>query len=300
MTLHGILPVHKPKGLTSHDVVARIRRIAGQKRVGHTGTLDPEVDGVLPICLGQATRIVDFLQARPKRYTGTMKLGIATDTEDQTGNVTARSSVHEMTPDKIESAFSSLLGVIEQIPPMYSAVKIKGKRLYELARNGQTVERPARKVEIYHLHLIGFKQAEHPLIMFDVCCSKGTYVRTLCVDIGKKLGYPAHMYSLTRIESGPFHLADCYSLDELEEAANEGRLAELLVAIDESLHFLPSLIVDDDDGRRVLDGVPLEFTDSMKLTQPFVRVYTEQGKFCAIYRLNKTLAVPEKVFREVE
>ncbi|TCP70095.1 tRNA pseudouridine(55) synthase TruB [Baia soyae] len=302
MTWHGVLPIYKPRGMTSHDVVGRIRRIAGQKRVGHTGTLDPEVEGVLPICLGQGTRVVEYIQDLPKRYRGRLKLGIATDTEDQTGTVIEDKPFNRsLVKEEIKQIFSSFLGEIEQIPPMYSAVRVQGKRLYDLAREGKVVERKPRKATIYELTCIDFQNGEYPEIEFDVLCSKGTYVRTLCVDIGKAWDTPAHMTSLTRIESGSFHLESCFTLEEVADLQAKGRLDDALVPIGEAISHFPSLVISEQEGRDVLDGKPIRVDQLVTRDAELIRVYTEAGRFCAIYRLVEDgIAKPEKVFRDVE
>lgn len=295
---HGILPVYKPKGHTSHDVVGKIRRMMNQKRVGHTGTLDPEVEGVLPICLGQATRVVEYMQEYPKRYVGTLTLGIATDTEDQTGVTIEQQEVSSpISPEQIQQVFQSFLGEISQIPPMYSAVKIKGKRLYEWARQGQIIDRKARIISIYSLECLWIEQGSYPTIAFDVTCSKGTYIRTLCVDIGKKLGYPAHLSSLIRTASGPFHLDDCYQLEQLSELKTKDEKERVLYSIDAVLGHFPSVIIQDIDVQHVENGLPLIIENSFPL--PLIRVYSESGKFCALYRFEDGIAKPEKVFRDV-
>jgi tRNA pseudouridine55 synthase len=296
MTYHGIIPVWKPAGLTSHDIVGKIRRLAGQKRVGHTGTLDPAVEGVLPICLGQATRVVEYIQDLPKRYRGTMTLGIATDTEDQTGEVIAMNPVHE-TSFPLAQVVERFQGEIEQVPPMYSAVKVAGKRLYDLARQGKEVQRAPRKVTIYQLLLQQLTDGEFPQFAFDVTCSKGTYVRTLCVDIGKALGYPAHMSKLTRVQSGPFQAEDCYPLSKLTFASEQGEFAQTLVNLDEALGHLPALVVDETIAKQVLDGNV--FTWDEEIPSGLVRIYDEIGNFCAIYRVEKQEIIPVKVFRDV-
>ncbi|MXQ54911.1 tRNA pseudouridine(55) synthase TruB [Shimazuella alba] len=299
MTLHGIIPVWKPKGMTSHDVVSRIRRLAGQKRVGHTGTLDPEVEGVLPICLGQATRLVEYIQNLPKRYQGTMTVGIATDTEDQTGKIVEQvDDIPKTFPlDDVAQAFQ---GEMEQVPPMYSAVKIKGERLYELARKGLVTERPSRRVTIYQLDIQQVESDAYPILAFDVTCSKGTYVRTLCVDIGKSLGYPAHMSKLIRVQSGPFQTADCYTLEELGLAKEEGTFAQTLVAMGEAMCHLPAIVVNQEDGQRVLDGSIFEWDETVKVSASnLVRIYDESGRFCAIYEIHHQDLRPVKVFRDV-
>lgn len=295
---HGILPIYKPKGYTSHDIVNKVRRVMDQKRVGHTGTLDPEVEGVLPICLGQATRVAEYLQDSPKKYRGTMTLGIATDTEDQTGRMIERREIpHPLAKEAIDSVFQSFLGVSLQVPPMYSAVKMKGKPLYEWARQGKTVERKPRKIRIHSLECLEIEQGPYPSIDFDVVCSKGTYIRTLCVDIGKKLGYPAHLSYLVRTESGPFRLEDCYHLDEILALKTKEEKEGVLYAIDEVLGRFPSVIVRDEDIKHVENGLPLIIENSFSL--PCIRVYSESGKFCALYRLEEGVAKPEKVFRDV-
>lgn len=302
MTLHGILPIFKPRGCTSHDMVAKVRRLSKQKRVGHTGTLDPEVEGVLPICLGQATRVVEYVQELPKRYRGSLMLGVATDTEDQTGQVIERvEAVPEITREEVESTIQRFVGEIEQVPPMYSAVKMQGKRLYELAREGKVVDRPSRKVTIYELTCLKLEQGRYPIVQFEVFCSKGTYIRTLCVDIGKALGYPAHMTSLVRIQSGPFQLDDCYTVTELEELAAKEALTEALTKLDEGLCHFPAVTVSQEQGKKVLNGVELVLDESGIEAGQLFRVYMETGHFLALYRMGSAgRAKPEKVFREVE
>lgn len=303
MKCHGILPVRKPKGYTSHDIVSIVRRLTKQKKAGHTGTLDPEVEGVLPVCLGQATRLVEYLQDRPKRYQGVLKLGISTETEDQTGKIVEQAEyVGRIEPEQAEAVFSRFVGTIEQVPPMYSAVKIGGRRLYELAREGIEIDRPSRTVHIYELKLRKIAEGVYPEIAFEVLCSKGTYIRTLCVDIGKKLGYPAHMTSLVRTQSGPFRLEDCYTLDELEQISEQNAWQNHLTRLDEGISFMPSLTIGDEDVQKVYDGWKIQIPESDKKFREnqLVRVFTSSGIFCAVYRIIADLAKPEKVFRDVE
>jgi tRNA pseudouridine55 synthase len=302
MTMHGILPVFKPRGRTSHDMVAAIRRLAKQKRVGHTGTLDPEVEGVLPICLGQATRVVEYVQALPKRYRGSLRLGFATDTEDQTGQVTEQvEAVPDITREGVESVIQHFVGEIEQVPPMYSAVKIEGKRLYQLAREGKVVERPSRKVTIHELKLLKLEEGRYPVIHFEVLCSKGTYVRTLCVDLGKALGYPAHMNSLIRVQSGPFRLEECYTIAELEALGGPAEWKRVLTPIDGGLTHFPAVTVNGVDAKKVLDGGWLTLDESGVEAGQLFRVYADTGAFLALYRMGSAgRAKPEKVFRDVE
>lgn len=304
MKCHGILPVRKPKGYTSHDIVAIVRRLTKQKKAGHTGTLDPEVEGVLPVCLGQATRLAEYLQDQPKRYQGGLKLGISTETEDQTGKIVEQvETVGPIETEQVEKVFARFVGPLEQVPPMYSAVKVGGRRLYELARKGIEVDRPSRTVHIYELKLKGITKGAYPEISFEVLCSKGTYIRTLCVDIGKELGYPAHMTSLVRTQSGPFHLDDCYTLEELEQISGQNTWQKYLTRLDEAVSVLPSLVVRDEDAQKVYDGWNLQFPEAggKFRENQLVRVYTSSGVFCAVYRIiSDNLAKPEKVFRDVE
>ncbi|MDR6224219.1 tRNA pseudouridine(55) synthase TruB [Desmospora profundinema] len=299
--LHGVLPVNKPNGMTSHDVVSQVRRLTRQKRIGHTGTLDPEVKGVLPLCLGQATRIVENVQEMPKRYRGSLVLGVATDTEDQTGRVIEEAEVGPLSLEHVDDVLRRFVGKIHQTPPMYSAVKVGGKRLYEWAREGVEVERPTREVVIHQLERVGFEPGDRPRLDLDVWCSKGTYVRTLFVDIGRELGAPAHLSALVRTQSGPFSLHDSWSLEALEKVAEQGDWNKVLVSIGETLSHLPAVTVTDADRKRVENGVPLPWNGKPLGAEPGTRfrILTESGQCCALYRLMEDQPVlkPEKVFR---
>ncbi len=234
--MDGVLLLNKPKGMTSHDCVAKVRRLLGVKKAGHTGTLDPNVSGVLPICLGKATRIAEFLTGTTKTYEGKVTLGAATTTEDADGDIIAARPVDRpIARAEIEAVFDSLTGEIEQTPPMYSAVKVGGKKLYEYARAGIEVERPTRRVTIYELELLDEREqffGETVSFRFHVTCSKGTYVRTLAVMIGERLGYPAHMSDLIRTASGPFRLEDCVTFEDVERRAADGTADALLIPIE--------------------------------------------------------------------
>ncbi|RIO81723.1 tRNA pseudouridine(55) synthase TruB, partial [Staphylococcus haemolyticus] len=209
---NGILPVYKERGLTSHDVVFKLRKILKTKKIGHTGTLDPEVSGVLPVCIGTATRVSDYVMDMGKSYNATITLGESTTTEDQTGEVIDKVDVQEnaININEVDAILKQFEGIIEQVPPMYSSVKVNGKKLYEYARKGETVERPVRKVNIDSIARTSKLQFEDGKCHFniEVKCGKGTYIRTLATDIGKQLGYPAHMSLLTRINSGGFDIKD--------------------------------------------------------------------------------------------
>jgi tRNA pseudouridine55 synthase len=236
-------------------MVSRIRRIFHQKRVGHTGTLDPLASGVMVVCLGEATRIVEYLMDSRKLYRASAVFGVETDTEDSTGAVTAEKSCSSVTQDMVERMLPRFTGKIMQVPPMASALHHEGRRLYELARAGQVVERQPREVEIHSLQLISFEAGEHPTAVLDVECSKGTYIRTLCADIGNALGCGGHMSSLVRLSVGRFTVEDAYTTDDLESHAAEGREGEALASIDDSLSGMQSVQVSEEDARLLANGV---------------------------------------------
>jgi tRNA pseudouridine55 synthase len=269
--LEGVLPVWKPVGFTSHDVVAKVRRIIGVRRIGHTGTLDPQVTGVLPLCVGRATRIVEYIQELPKEYEAVLTVGYATDTEDATGTVTEQVDQVELTPAQIETVMSSFTGTIEQVPPMYSAIKVDGKRLYQLAREGMEVERKARKVDIHSIDILEMNlEQAHPQIRFRVRCSKGTYIRTLCADIGRALGYPAVMSGLVRTATGVLTGGECLTLEEIAELTSRGELAHRLLPADRAIPHIPAVQVGREEGAKALQGrsVPLSAVLSGGSLQP--------------------------------
>lgn len=281
--MNGVLPLWKPKGMTSHDCVMKIRRIFNTRKVGHTGTLDPEVEGVLGICIGQATKIVPYLTAINKVYLAECTLGKSTETEDAQGKTIDEVSVtHPPSKSELELTLTKFRGEITQIPPMYSAVKVNGKKLYEYARANKQVERPTRQVTIYEL--INLTEKIEQLDKFDlrVVCSAGTYIRTLCVDIGKDLGYPAHMSNLTRIEASSFTADETVTFNEIEEAKSNDRHIELLVPMIKPLNFMNQLEVSDEVKFKVLNGQklpkPLAGVDST----PFLMVSNQQ--LLAIYQ----------------
>lgn len=255
--MDGILVIDKPQGLTSFDVVRRVRTLLQVKKVGHTGTLDPMATGLLPLCLGEATKIAGYITEGDKAYDASLRLGIETDTLDAEGKVTAEAPVPLLTAERIEAALALFRGSYGQVPPMYSAVKVKGKRLYELARAGETVERQARPVTVYSLVLTDFTAHEMRL---SVRCSKGFFVRTLAAEIGKALGCGAHLQALRRTASGPFTLAQALPLASLESLlqSDPGQVAARLLTLSEGLSDLPALEVDEASARLVSHGVPLE------------------------------------------
>lgn len=297
----GVLPVLKPAGFTSHDVVAKMRGILKMKRIGHTGTLDPQVTGVLPLCLGKATRVVEYLQELPKEYRATLRLGIATDTEDMTGVVTAQADHVQVSFEQVEEVLHRFKGVISQVPPMFSAVKINGKRLYELAREGKTVERKSREVTIHELELTGLEVVEGlPEISFRVLCSKGTYIRTLCVDIGEALGYPSTMVKLERTMSAGIPAGRCLTIEEIQQCVENGTLSSYLIPTDQSIWNFPSHTIDPEHERSVLQGkkVSVSYVQPALEQEGLFRLYSKQEQFLGIFQWDAGSAIitPVKVF----
>ena len=246
--MDGIINVYKEKGFTSHDVVAKLRGILRMKKIGHTGTLDPAAEGVLPVCLGKGTRLCDMLTDKTKTPRAVLLLGQETDTQDTTGVVQAEYPVH-VTEEEVRKAIVSFLGDYMQIPPMYSALKVNGKKLYELARQGKEVERQARPVQILDIQI---ESIDLPRATFFVTCSKGTYIRTLCYDIGRKLGCGGCMESLLRTRVDRFELKDSLTLSQIEKLRDEGRLEEAVVPVEGVFLRLPALVTKPGDGDKLL------------------------------------------------
>ena len=251
---HGIINVYKEKGFTSHDVVAKLRGICKQKKIGHTGTLDPEAVGVLPVCLGSATKLCDMLTDKTKEYVAVLRLGVVTDTQDLTGTVLEEHPV-TVTGEQIRETILSFQGDQMQVPPMYSALKVNGKKLYELAREGKEVERAARPITIYGIEIL---KEELPEITIRVNCSKGTYIRTLCHDIGQALSCGGAMASLTRTRVGSFLVEQAYPLSKLQELSDEGRLAEAVLPVEEVFAHLPVMCVNEAGMKALLNGNQLK------------------------------------------
>ena len=247
--IHGIINIYKEPGYTSHDVVAKLRGILKQKKIGHTGTLDPAAEGVLPVCLGKGTKLCDMMTDKRKTYRAVMLLGIETDTQDTTGTVLRESSTGELTEEQVRQAVMGFVGHYEQIPPMYSALKVNGKKLYELARQGKEVERKARPVEIYSLEI---EKMELPRVTMSVNCSKGTYIRTLCYDIGRVLGCGGCMEKLVRTKVDRFEIAESLRLDEVEALTASGRLEEKVVPVDQMFSSLPEFVSKGEELDRLL------------------------------------------------
>jgi tRNA pseudouridine55 synthase len=301
MTLEGILPVLKPEKFTSHDVVAKARRILGIKRIGHTGTLDPAVTGVLPLCIGRATRMVEYIQELPKEYEAVLLIGIATDTEDLTGEPLQQVDSVHLDEEDVNRVLHSFLGEIEQTPPMYSAVKVDGKRLYELAREGKEIERKSRRVTIEEIEILEMNLTlRHPEVRFRVKCSKGTYIRTLCVDIGKALGFPSVMKQLIRTSTGNIHIDQCLSFEQIERYQSDGTLEQYLIPMDEAISHIPEVTLSSLQAVHALQGKSISLP-SMTLnagTKTLFRAYDPTHQFLGLFEWKEATQnlIPVKVF----
>lgn len=281
--MDGLINVYKERGFTSHDVVAKLRGILKQKKIGHTGTLDPEAEGVLPVCLGKATKVCELLTDKDKTYQAVLLLGMETDTQDTTGTVTARAPVTASEED-VREAVQSFTGSYDQIPPMYSALKINGKKLYDLARAGKEVERKARTVQI---HEIRIEEIALPRVTMTVTCSKGTYIRTLCYDIGRKLGCGGCMEKLLRTKVERFTLEEAYTLSQIEKIRDEGQLEEILTPVDRLFSQYPLFQAVSEAEKRLENGNPLLCEELTEVKEPEhgpVRIYAADGRFSGIYQ----------------
>ena len=303
--INGVINIYKIKGFTSHDVVAKLRGMLRQKKIGHTGTLDPDATGVLPVCLGSATKLCDMLTDKEKEYIAKVQLGVTTDTQDMTGTVLRESSV-EVTEEDVKNVLQSFIGAYDQIPPMYSALKVNGKKLYELAREGKEIERKARPVIIHYIEILDMQL---PQLTIKVGCSKGTYIRTLCHDVGEKLGCGAAMAALERTKSGQFSLDRAITLAELEEklkAAGENRdevLDMLVIPVDKMFSELQELRLLPEWERLVQNGnsfeernVRKDFQSKERDDKSQYRVYIGEDTFMGVYEYRKS----EKRFSPVK
>ncbi|PSL42089.1 tRNA pseudouridine synthase B [Planomicrobium soli] len=301
MAINGILPLWKERGMTSHDCVFKLRKILKTKKVGHTGTLDPEVDGVLPICIGNTTKVAEYITDQGKSYEAEVTIGYSTETEDATGTlVSADDSEKHITKEQLLKVFEELTGEITQIPPMYSAVKVNGKKLYEYARQGIEVERPSRIVRIDSIELLDEQQEWNgKRIKFNIRirCGKGTYIRTLAVQIGQLLGYPAHMSRLTRTQSGKFRREDCVTLAQVAELAQNDSVNTILKPLSYGLSVFPFVEIAEKEVFAIRNGQVLERHPILD-KQKFV-VFTVEGHPLALYKRHPEKAdkmKPEKMF----
>ena len=293
--MDGVLNIRKEKGYTSFDVVAKLRGILRMKKIGHTGTLDPEAEGVLPVVLGKATKLVDLLTEKQKTYEALLHLGLETDTQDMTGKVLREQPVN-VTEEEVIAVIRSFLGEQQQIPPMYSALKVDGKKLYELAREGKTVERKPRTVHFYEIEI---KKIELPYIRLSVTCSKGTYIRTLCHDIGQKLGCGGCMEELIRTRSGNFDLEDSMTLAQVEEAVKNGTIENRVIRIGQVLKDYPEIFCIREGDRLLENGNALsEKMVRNNHKEGWVRMCDSQGEFRGIYQWDngKKRYQPQKMF----
>lgn len=290
--INGVLNVYKEKGYTSHDVVAKLRGILKQKKIGHTGTLDPEARGVLPVCLGRGTKLCGMLTDKRKTYQAVLCLGIETDTQDMTGEVVSRCPV-EVTAEEVEDCIRSFAGDQMQVPPMYSALKVGGKKLYELAREGKEIERKPRPVTFYEIKILSM---ELPLVTIEVTCSKGTYIRTLCHDIGEKLGCKGCMESLLRTRVDRFFIEDSLKLSRIEELAARGCLEEYIVLPDQMFPDYPKIRAGREFDKMLENGNPFPWKGNLPGEK--IRLYHSSGVFIGVYRWQKErgLYKPEAIF----
>lgn len=278
----GIINVYKEKGFTSFDVVAKLRGILKTKKIGHTGTLDPDAEGVLPVCIGRATKVCDILTDKDKVYEAVMLLGVETDTQDTTGEILKELPVEE-SESVVKEAILSFVGEYAQIPPMYSALKVNGKKLYELAREGKTVERKARNVQIFSIEIL---EMDLPRVRMSVHCSKGTYIRTLCHDIGQKLGCGGCMEKLLRTKAGIFELADTLKLAEIDVLAKEGLVEEKIISVDELFEDHRKVWTKQEYDVVVHNGNRVKmkmFQEKLPENTERLRVYDSKGEFIGVY-----------------
>jgi tRNA pseudouridine55 synthase len=302
--MDGVLVVHKETGWTSHDVVAKVRHLLGATKVGHAGTLDPAATGVLPILIGKGTRIAEYLVPWDKEYRACLRLGETTDTQDATGTVLDRRSTDHVTSADVEEVVGRFRGEIQQVPPMYSAVKVGGVPLYRSARAGKTIAREARTVAIHELEVLTIQGRD---IGLRVACSKGTYIRTLCADIGAALGVGGHLHALERIRVGPLTVDRALTIDAVIARHTLGRLADDLWSLDEILGALPALVVDRQTADRVRHGVPVAWSsivspkaeEAGRIGRTPVRIHDQGGRLLAVGRASQAhidrIAI-EKVF----
>lgn len=305
--MDGIINVYKEKGWTSFDVVAKLRRVLGEKKIGHTGTLDPDATGVLPVCVGKATKVCELLTEKEKSYRTVMLLGKTTDTQDISGKVLQEKEIgNDITPEKIRLVMENFVGEYMQTPPMFSALKVNGKKLYELAREGKTIERKPRKVFFYEITV---EKIELPCVVFQVTCSKGTYIRTLCEDIGNQLGCGGCMQELERTRSGIFSLEESKTIDQIQEFVDNNKIADILIPVDSIFPHLMGVKLPSKFDKLLHNGNCFSY-DCMKqareteavlkaaLLETRIRIYDSQDAFIGIYENQKERKMfqPLKIF----
>ncbi|MEO7022405.1 MAG: tRNA pseudouridine(55) synthase TruB [Ktedonobacteraceae bacterium] len=292
--MDGILNIHKATGMTSHDVVARVRKVLKQKRVGHAGTLDPAASGVLPICVGQGTRVAEYLSESGKEYRATIVFGVETETYDAEGQITHTASTDTLNLSEIEQALGRFLGPQMQVPPRYSAIKIQGQAAYKRARAGEELTLAARPIEFFRLEIVDWQT---PVLTLDVTCSKGTYIRSLAYDLGRVMGCGAHLGGLVRTRSGPFRLEESITLEELATACEQGEVAHYAQPADRALAQYPALHLSAEEELRVRHGNTFTY-DIPETDRSLARVYNPGGDFIAIaeWQAEQEKWQPTKVF----
>lgn len=294
--INGIINVYKEAGYTSFDVVAKLRGILKQRKMGHTGTLDPDATGVLPVCLGSATKLCEMMTDKEKEYLGVMRLGVTTDTQDMTGTILSENEVN-VTEEEIISAVESFVGEYDQLPPMYSAVWVNGQRLYDLARKGKVVDRPTRRVKINYITV---EKLNLPLITLRISCSKGTYIRTLMNDIGEKLQCGAAMDSLVRTKTGCFEIENAYTLAEIEKYRDNNELVKIVMPVDEYFAEYGKGFVANEFVKYLHNGNLLQHSCFLRIeakdSDNIIRVYDEKGEFFGLYEKKGSDYRPYKMF----
>lgn len=299
MERSGVINIYKEAGYTSHDVVAKLRGILKQKKIGHTGTLDPQAQGVLPVCLGKGTKLCDLLADHDKEYEAVLRLGITTDTQDMEGTILKESSV-QVSEEEVRTCILSFQGEQQQVPPMYSALKVNGKKLYELAREGKVVERKARPVTFHNIEVLWM---ELPKVKIRVQCSKGTYIRTLCNDIGEKLGCGGCMEELLRTRVERFGLIDAVKLDEVQKVMEEGNIERLILPVDRMFDQYPAAKTTPQGDLLVHNGnriFPELLQEELKVDGGYVRVYDSRETFIGLYEKKTDQMIPVKMFYRKE
>src|ERR1700686_847472 len=282
--MDGILNINKPTGMTSHDVVAKVRKLLKQKRVGHAGTLDPAARGVLPICIGQATRVAEYLSESGKAYEASIIFGTVTDTYDSEGTILRTASTQDLRLATIDTLLPTMLGEHMQVPPRYSAIKLQGQPAYKRARAGEEVAMEPRPITIYQLEIIDWQPSQPPTLTLTIECSKGTYIRSLAYDLGEQAGCGAYLGGLVRTRSGPFPLSESVTLEQLAEAAAQGTIQQFLYPADKAIEQYPALNLDEAMTERVKHGNTFQLEEKTHVLheQTLARVYDDTGQFVAI------------------
>jgi len=295
--INGIINVYKEKGFTSHDVVAKLRGIIKQKKIGHTGTLDPNAEGVLPVCLGKATKLCDLLTDQDKTYGTVLLLGKTTDTQDMTGKILTEQEVLGITKQEVTNCIQAYIGEYDQLPPMFSAIKVQGKKLYELAREGKEIERRTRRVTIYQIKIL---EIALPRVRMEVQCSKGTYIRTLCHDIGATLGCGGCMESLVRTKVSRFELKNSYTLNQLETLFQSGTFGQVVLPVDEMFQHLRRVTITPAAEALAYNGNEIKYSGVVEqviyVDGESVRLYDSKGHFIGIFHYKDGRFRVEKMF----